>query len=46
MIHNEKQSLFFELVHLLQNTDVLTAKVQQDLKLQSNCNHQDINDSL
>ncbi len=27
MIHNEKQSFFLELVHLLQNTDVLTAKM-------------------
>jgi len=39
MIHNKKQSLFLELVHLLQNTDVLTAKMQQSLKLQSNCSH-------
>ncbi len=46
MIHNEKQSFFLELVHLLQNTDVLTVKMQQDLKLQSNCSHQDISDSL
>jgi len=45
MIHNKKQSFFLELVHLLQNTDVLTAKMQQDLKSQSNCSHQDINDS-
>ncbi len=27
MIHNKKQSLFLELIHLLQNTDVLTAKM-------------------
>jgi len=27
MIHNKRQSLFLELVHLLQNTDVLTAKI-------------------
>jgi len=45
-VHNEKQLLFFEFIHLLQNTDVLTAKMQQDLKLQSNCSHQDISDNL
>ncbi len=27
MIHNKRQSFFLELVHLLQNTDVLTAKM-------------------
>jgi len=27
IIHNKKQSFFLELVHLLQNTDVLTAKM-------------------
>ncbi len=27
MIHNKKQSFFLELVHLLQNTDVLTVKM-------------------
>jgi len=27
MIYNEKQSFFLELVHLLQNTDVLTVKM-------------------
>jgi len=26
-VHNKKQSLFLELVHLLQNTDVLTVKM-------------------
>jgi len=26
-VHNKKQSLFLELVYLLQNTDVLTAKM-------------------
>jgi len=28
MIHNKRQSFFLKLVHLLQNTDVLTVKMQ------------------
>ncbi len=39
IIHNEKQSFFLELIHLLQNTDVLIIKLWQDLKSQSNCSH-------
>ncbi len=38
-VHNKKQLFFLELVHLLQNTDVLTVKMQQDLKSQSNYSH-------